>query len=237
MTQPTATDLTEATAAAADAEVDVDFSSNLLLAADDADAPPVVVFERLAHSSTAASPEPALPPPPPAPEPSPPPPPGRIVLVPVDSSRFSENALDWAVVHLVRPATDLILLLHVRPDVPRIAAAAASRLSQAKIDASAIAFTRESTSSSSYYPRSPSAILRHNTTHPTLSAFRAQDSEISHQLLRAYGYKLPARYNVRGISVKGDPRLEILRLAKDVNADVIVVGSRGLGAFRSAMIG
>ncbi|KAJ1540523.1 hypothetical protein HK405_011263, partial [Cladochytrium tenue] len=80
-----------------------------LLALDHAAVERGTVFERRAHPTGSASP------------PSPdnqiaPWHPARTVLVPVDSSRFSEHALDWAVQNLVRPESDLVVLLHVRSD-------------------------------------------------------------------------------------------------------------------------
>jgi nucleotide-binding universal stress UspA family protein len=60
----------------------------------------------------------------------------------------------------------------------------------------------------------------------------------SHDLLRAYAAKLPAhKYNMRGVALRGDPREELEYKVNDINADMLVMGSRGLGAFKRALIG
>ncbi|KAJ3128973.1 hypothetical protein HK100_008878 [Physocladia obscura] len=60
----------------------------------------------------------------------------------------------------------------------------------------------------------------------------------SHDLLRAYANKLPHhKYNVRGVALRGDPRDEIAYKVEDVHADMLVIGSRGLGAFKKTFLG
>ncbi|KAJ3130306.1 hypothetical protein HK101_005114, partial [Irineochytrium annulatum] len=60
----------------------------------------------------------------------------------------------------------------------------------------------------------------------------------SHDLLRAYAAKLPkGKYNVRGVALRGDPREEIADKVDNLGADVLVVGSRGLGPFKRALLG
>ena len=62
--------------------------------------------------------------------------------------------------------------------------------------------------------------------------------EASHNLLRAYAAKLPAnKYNIRGIALRGDARDEITSKVESINADMLVIGSRGLGAFKRAFLG
>ncbi|ORY52027.1 adenine nucleotide alpha hydrolases-like protein [Rhizoclosmatium globosum] len=43
--------------------------------------------------------------------------PTRVVAIAVDASKFSEYAFDWAIQNLVRPETDQIVLMNVRPTV------------------------------------------------------------------------------------------------------------------------
>ncbi|KAJ1545062.1 hypothetical protein HK405_008174 [Cladochytrium tenue] len=114
--------------------------------------------------------------------------PARTVLVPVDSSRFSEHALNWAVQNLVRPESDLVVLLHVRSD-HALLAMPAGMASDSRDDAVGA--------------HKPDGLL----------------------------------FNVRGVSVKGDPRVEILKQATDLDADIVVVGCRGLGPLQSALLG
>ncbi|KAJ3193729.1 hypothetical protein HK101_004273 [Irineochytrium annulatum] len=60
----------------------------------------------------------------------------------------------------------------------------------------------------------------------------------SHDLLRSYASKLPKdKYNVRGIALRGDAREEILQKVEEMNADMLVCGSRGLGFFSRALMG
>jgi nucleotide-binding universal stress UspA family protein len=44
-------------------------------------------------------------------------------------------------------------------------------------------------------------------------------------------------FNVRAIALRGDPRDEILYKVEELKADVLVVGSRGLGSFKRALLG
>ncbi|KAI9361142.1 hypothetical protein DFJ73DRAFT_773497 [Zopfochytrium polystomum] len=60
----------------------------------------------------------------------------------------------------------------------------------------------------------------------------------SHDLLLKLAKTLPAeKYNVHGVALRGDPREELLFAATDLNADILVVGSRGLGPLRRTLLG
>ena len=68
--------------------------------------------------------------------------------------------------------------------------------------------------------------------------------ELSRQLARARGALDRAKAEAEAIGVEasyqvreGDPADEILRIAADRQADLVVVGSRGLGAIKSALLG
>ena len=55
----------------------------------------------------------------------------------------------------------------------------------------------------------------------------------SHKLLRNYALQLKEKgITVKAIAMRGDPRDEVLRKAKEVNADMILMGSRGLGMMK-----
>ncbi|KAI8848799.1 hypothetical protein BC829DRAFT_393455 [Chytridium lagenaria] len=60
----------------------------------------------------------------------------------------------------------------------------------------------------------------------------------SHDLLKQYGAKVLGR-NVacRAIALRGDAREEIVAKTKDLGADVLVVGTRGMGTFKRAIFG
>ena len=68
--------------------------------------------------------------------------------------------------------------------------------------------------------------------------------ELSRQLARARGALDRAKAEAEAIGVEasyqireGDPADEILRIAADHQADLVVLGSRGLGAIKSALLG
>ncbi|KAJ3209540.1 hypothetical protein HDU83_002222 [Entophlyctis luteolus] len=66
----------------------------------------------------------------------------------------------------------------------------------------------------------------------------AANQQESHELLRKYAGKLPAhKYNIRGVALRGDPRDEIEFKVDELKADMLVIGSRGLGAFKRAVLG
>ncbi|KAJ3355936.1 hypothetical protein HDU83_002221 [Entophlyctis luteolus] len=60
----------------------------------------------------------------------------------------------------------------------------------------------------------------------------------SAELLRSFSNKIPAsKYNVRAIALCGDPRSEIPVKVEELNADMLVVGSRGLGGVKKVLMG
>ncbi|KAI9330457.1 hypothetical protein DFJ73DRAFT_858550 [Zopfochytrium polystomum] len=117
-------------------------------------------------------------------------PPARVIAIAVDASAYSEYAFNWTIQNVVRPDTDQIVLLNVRPLV----------------------------------------------SFPALKQFEDLDAvnrKESHDLLRAYAAKVPAlKYNIRGVALRGDPRDEIAFKVEEIRADMLVVGSRGLGAVK-----
>ncbi|ORY51962.1 adenine nucleotide alpha hydrolases-like protein [Rhizoclosmatium globosum] len=69
-------------------------------------------------------------------------------------------------------------------------------------------------------------------------ALEAANREASHELLRSYAAKLPAhKYNIRGVALRGDPRDEISAKVAELKVDMLVIGSRGLGGFKKALLG
>ncbi|KAJ3362246.1 hypothetical protein GGF32_006278 [Allomyces javanicus] len=75
------------------------------------------------------------------------------------------------------------------------------------------------------------------------AATAARDAEedhrlSSHKLLQHYGYDLKkAHFTVRAISIRGDTRSDIVRKAQELNATLVVCGSRGLGTLQRAFLG
>ncbi|KAI9355634.1 hypothetical protein DFJ73DRAFT_824499 [Zopfochytrium polystomum] len=131
-------------------------------------------------------------------------PPARVIAIAVDASAYSEYAFNWTIQNVVRPETDQIVLLNVRPLVS--------------------------------FPVAFEAV-----SAEALKQFEDLDAanrKESHDLLRAYGAKVPAlKYNIRGVALRGDPRDEIAFKVEEIHADMLVVGSRGLGAIKRAFLG
>ncbi|KAJ3367108.1 hypothetical protein GGF32_000170 [Allomyces javanicus] len=61
----------------------------------------------------------------------------------------------------------------------------------------------------------------------------------SHTLLQHYGTTLrhAGFTSVRAISIRGDARTDVVRKAHDIDATVVVCGSRGLGSIKRAFLG
>ncbi|KAI9352768.1 hypothetical protein BDR26DRAFT_849834 [Obelidium mucronatum] len=60
----------------------------------------------------------------------------------------------------------------------------------------------------------------------------------SHKLLRTTASRLKhLGFATKAIALKGDIKDEIVRKAKEVQADALIVGSRGLGYFSRALVG
>ncbi|KAL7746546.1 hypothetical protein RI367_008073 [Sorochytrium milnesiophthora] len=62
--------------------------------------------------------------------------------------------------------------------------------------------------------------------------------QASHRLLQHYGVDLKQKgFNVRAFAIRGDPRTEIVRKAIEMRANLLVMGSRGLGPIKRAFVG
>ncbi|KAJ3210068.1 hypothetical protein HDU83_002559 [Entophlyctis luteolus] len=71
-----------------------------------------------------------------------------------------------------------------------------------------------------------------------LEKLESASKEESHNLLRKLAAKLPAnKYNIRAIAMCGDPRDEIAFKVGEIKADMLVIGSRGLGAVSRSLLG
>ncbi|KAI9337997.1 hypothetical protein BDR26DRAFT_443180 [Obelidium mucronatum] len=128
----------------------------------------------------------------------------RVIAIAVDASPCSEYAFDWMIKNIIRPETDQIVIINVRPVVSLPVV-----YGPAYID-----FTKETES------------------------LEAANKKESHDLLRAYANKLPARkYNMRGVALRGDPRDEIAAKVNEMKVDMLVIGNRGLSGFKRALLG
>ncbi|KAJ3355716.1 hypothetical protein HDU83_002721 [Entophlyctis luteolus] len=62
----------------------------------------------------------------------------------------------------------------------------------------------------------------------------------SHLLLGDFVTKTRAQnkdIKIKAISMKGEPKLVLLKLVEDIKADCIVLGSRGLGKLKGSLLG
>ncbi|KAJ3237650.1 hypothetical protein HDU78_003986 [Chytriomyces hyalinus] len=130
--------------------------------------------------------------------------PGRVIAIAVDTSKYAEYAFDWAVNNIIRPETDQIVIMNVRPTVSL----------PAVYGTLYVDFSKE------------------------FESIEESNKKESHDLLRAFANKLPAhKYNIRGVALRGDPRDELAYKVEDIKADMLVIGSRGLGALKRAFLG
>ncbi|KAI8328024.1 hypothetical protein BD560DRAFT_417493, partial [Blakeslea trispora] len=66
----------------------------------------------------------------------------------------------------------------------------------------------------------------------------AERREESHHLLRIYAEKLSKqKIACKAISMVGDPKLELLRKAKEIKSDVVLMGARKMGAIKRTLLG
>lgn len=157
----------------------------------------------------------------------------RTIVIALDSSPSSENAFEWACSNFIRPNdNDLIVLATVREPV-LVPGAYGKHI--------IIIFE---------------FIFEYNQTglgYMDFGDYIAEAEEQSrlkaHALVKRYGQKILQRFNlpaasgpdakltVKGIVMRGDPRDELVRKTQELNAVALVLGSRGLGAFKRAFLG
>ncbi|KAL0077746.1 hypothetical protein J3Q64DRAFT_1747318 [Phycomyces blakesleeanus] len=123
----------------------------------------------------------------------------RVVFVCIEE-KSGHSVLNWAVKQFIRPESDLVVLIHVRPiDIPS-------------------APYMNTTSSGQEVPD----IRR----------------EESHKMLREFAHELVSKkITCKAVSMIGDPKSEIVRKVIETKADVLIMGSRQLGAIKRAFLG
>ncbi|KAI9348586.1 hypothetical protein BDR26DRAFT_799109 [Obelidium mucronatum] len=73
---------------------------------------------------------------------------------------------------------------------------------------------------------------------PQNAMIEAANKQHSHDVLQSYAKRAPAKvFNMRGVSLRGDPREIIPRKVAELKVDMLVIGSRGLTGFKKAMLG
>jgi len=128
----------------------------------------------------------------------------RVIVVAVDQSKHSENALNWALKNIINPATDFVVLINVRP--------------------------------SPVIPGPAGTVFLDYTDF--IVKLDAQSRHEAHTLLKRYAALVNAKkVAVKAIAMRGDAREEIRRKIVEVDADLVVVGSRGMGLVKRAFLG
>ncbi|KAJ3117847.1 hypothetical protein HDU96_005224 [Phlyctochytrium bullatum] len=145
--------------------------------------------------------------------------PRRVVCVAVDSSKYSAHALNWALNNLIHPAgdeghEDQVVLLNCRP------------------------FTLPGPFFSNVGDIAGDFTSTPYDNPEWIDKVDEQGRIESHDLLKRYGAQVLSR-NVacRAIALRGDPREEIAAKVRELKADVLVVGTRGMGTFKRAIFG
>ncbi|KAI8618970.1 hypothetical protein BC830DRAFT_1106241 [Chytriomyces sp. MP71] len=147
----------------------------------------------------------------------------RVVAIAVDTSLYAEHAVNWAIANFLKHS-DLVVLLNARPFV------------------------------------TPPGTIYMDVANYIDQQEAYQRSE-SHKLLRAYASLLKRhKFATKAIALKGESKCfhaalcstfdnyahcffagdvqdEIVRKVKEVNADILIIGSRGLGFLSRALVG
>ncbi|CAG8526419.1 10450_t:CDS:2 [Funneliformis mosseae] len=131
----------------------------------------------------------------------------RVVVIAIDHSTHSQQAFYWALKNFLRKENDLVVLVNVR-SIPTVPGPYAA------IGASYMDFSE------------------------VVTSLEEQHRLSSHSLLQDFASKLKAQnFACKAIAMKGDARDEIVRKVAELNADALVIGSRGLGALKRTLLG
>ncbi|KAJ3018204.1 UNVERIFIED_CONTAM: hypothetical protein HDU68_011277 [Siphonaria sp. JEL0065] len=143
----------------------------------------------------------------------------RVICVALDGSKNSEQAFDWCMQHLCRDSSesggilDEIVLLNCRAPPPRLVIPSGEEM-----------FAEAAVYSNDDYFK-----------------WMSEQAKLeSHNMLKKYGYRVMEGNKgvvVRCLALVGDPRKELCDVAKELKAEMFVVGTRGMGLIQKAMIG
>jgi nucleotide-binding universal stress UspA family protein len=127
---------------------------------------------------------------------------GRTVAIGIDGSDFAQHALEWAVKNILRPDSDYVVLLNVRP-----------------YEQDSVAITSFGTVE--YMESAYSAEIEKQDK---------KRSETILKKAVSYLKTCNPKFSVKAIAMIGDAREEIILKTDEIKANIIVVASRGLGA-------
>ncbi|ORZ29580.1 hypothetical protein BCR44DRAFT_104401, partial [Catenaria anguillulae PL171] len=134
----------------------------------------------------------------------------RTILIPVEESVHSVATIRWARSNFLRPS-DKVVLVNVRPYQQVYLADLGADLLIAVNDLEAAARQK---------------------SHDLIRTFARY---LTTPIENEPNLVVPA--DVEGFAIRGDARLDITRKAAEVHATAVVMGCRGLGAFKRAMLG
>ena len=130
----------------------------------------------------------------------------RTVFVGIDGSDFSSHALEWAAKNILKPESDLVVLLNVRPCEP---------------DALLV-----SSFGTGYMDNMDSAFVGQ------LDAEERNRSEAVLKKAIAFLKSINSKMVIKAFALVGDAREELVLKADELHADLFIVGSRGMGAVK-----
>ncbi|KAJ3149081.1 hypothetical protein HDU89_004084 [Geranomyces variabilis] len=134
----------------------------------------------------------------------------RIVAIAVDQSEHSDYTVNWAIEHLLNKFTDQVVLFNVREVVNVPASFGLVYLSD----------------------------IRGADPVEWIDETEKEYMDASHKLLKYFGnHILKAGIKCRAIALRGDPREELVHKTAEINADMLVMGSRGMGTIKRALLG
>ncbi|CAM0137414.1 hypothetical protein VKS41_003226 [Umbelopsis sp. WA50703] len=132
----------------------------------------------------------------------------RKILIAYDNSEFSQKMFEWSLTQILRPDSDHILLATVL-DV------------------------QESTYFHGNWGGDRNAGFRGSARRLSISESDQATAQLKPLVERLVQRGMTAQINV----LKGDAKHEIVKLSKELGADMIIIGSRGLGAVKRLTMG
>lgn len=132
----------------------------------------------------------------------------RKVLIPYDNSEASKKMFEWAVRDILRPELDHVVLATVL-DI------------------------QESTYIKTHFLRDESVGRQSHGRRLSVVEQDEASSQLKPLVERLVAKGITAQVNV----VKGDAKIKLTELSKDVRADLVIIGSRGLGPIKKMIMG
>ncbi|KAI8814452.1 hypothetical protein BJ742DRAFT_785462 [Cladochytrium replicatum] len=165
----------------------------------------------------------------------------RVIAIAIDASQHSDYCFNYAMDNIVTK-DDQVCLLNVRPltqlmgpfTSPYADISGIYHLFRARVISNA-----HSEAELSPVPTMFSSQLHAPVRDPDwVEKLEAEAKEDSHNLLKNYGAKVLKRgIACRAIALRGDPRDELVAKVDELKATCLIMGSRGMGQFKRALLG